>query len=129
MTDSDFCTCNDYEYTFCEEHCKVVISRDGASLRTANELLSVFVADAVSLWVELSPWGVDVRTRYDAALESARDPQTGAAWLPDTDAGMALHDDMNTLVCQAESSLYELGYGVEWEDGYIIYTLPPEGDA
>lgn len=94
-----------------------VVVREGAAARTADELLSVFLGDAQGLGVELAPYGKDVESRVDAALDANR--LYGAAWLPED--AEALRDELVTVADQAEAALCELGYSVEWEDGYVIF--------
>lgn len=117
MTD---CDCSD-EYGPCEQHCETLVVREGASTRTADELLSVFVHDAVSLGVTLSPWGQDVLMRYDTALDNNR--HMGVAWLPD---GSGLDDMMDTLRYQVEAELSAMGLMSYFEDGYIIVRPTPD---
>lgn len=119
MTDYD-CYCSTDEGP-CEEHMTVEVIREGSSLRTADELLSVFVWDATSLGVELSPWGKSTLTRYDEAL--ADNERHGVAWLPDGMEG--LHDDMMGLVYQVETALAtgDRSLEVRWDDGYVIYEV------
>lgn len=83
------------EYGPCDTHGETVVSREGASTRTADELQSMFIADAVDLGVKLSPWGRGTLTDYDNALEANRSERSGVAWLPEDDHGLA--DDMGTL--------------------------------
>lgn len=100
-----------------------VIIREGASLRTADELGVLFVEDAVSLGAELSPWGRTTLDRLNALLSEWRDPQSGTAWLPESDD----REDLYALQSQMETELYTLGYVVEHEDGYVI-TLNDDDD-
>lgn len=116
------CDCDPDEMLPCEEHMVVLAQREGASARTGDELLSVWVHDAVFFrGVELSPWGRDLLSRYDAALESNR--RFGVAWLPD--GRQVLAEEMDTLRNQVEVSLALLDEPVytHWDDGYIMYSL------
>lgn len=116
-------TCNDCseEYGPCEAHSELLVSREGASLRTADELMVCFINDATQLRVELSPWGNDVLTRANKALKD--NESMGVAWLPDTPEGHALRDDLNTLQWQVETELATLGMSVYWEDGFRIVRI------
>lgn len=120
MTTLTYCqACDDDGW--CEDHSEAVVVRQGASARTADELVSVFVHDAIALGAELAPWGTETLRAYDDALEAQRDPLSGVAWLPDDDSGYALADDMATLRYQIESELDTLDYVTEWNDGFVIY--------
>jgi hypothetical protein len=74
---------------------KVVVLREGSSLRTAEELLEVFVGDACAL-LGANPQ-VDSFNEEDRfeALESARS--------------------------EYENQLGDAGYTVVWNDGFVIY--------
>ena len=101
----------------------VLVSRDGAAVRTADELLSQFAHDAMALLGESTPWARTLLKDYDAALDANR--AYGAAWLPDTGDGEALRDDMHTLVMQLEIDLAvcDEPTNVNWDDGYVIYQV------
>lgn len=101
--------------------------RDGAAVRTADELVLTFVGDAVSVLGDdaLSPWGREAVEAAEAALEAARDSHSGVAWFREEDGGV--RDDLQTVANQLESDLWTAGYAVEWEDGYVIRTAD-EGD-
>jgi hypothetical protein len=72
---------------------KMVVLREGASLRTADELRERFVFDAMDLL------GVDV-----AGYGGEDDP-----------------DSLDENVCEYERALGDAGYTVAWEDGFVIY--------
>lgn len=113
------CDCTE-EFGPCEQHSELFVSREGASLRTADELLTVFLNDAKDLGAELSPYGQDVLTRADAALmEYAKENVSFSAWLDDAE----LQDELATVVSQLETELYTLGYSIYWEDGYRIVKI------
>ena len=113
------CECSE-EYGPCEQHSELLVSREGSSLRTGDELLSVFIDDAVSLGAELSPYGKDIVFRADAAMQVSG-PMSN--WLPDTEEGYELRDALQTVANQVETELYTLGYSVYWEDGYRIVKI------
>jgi hypothetical protein len=113
------CECSE-EYGPCERHSELLVSREGSSLRTGDELLSVFIDDAVSLGAELSPYGKDIVFRADAAMQVSG-PMSN--WLPDTEEGYELRDALQTVANQVETELYTLGYSVYWEDGYRIVKI------
>ena len=113
------CECSE-EYGPCEQHSELFASREGSSLRTADELLSVFIDDAVSLGAELSPYGKDILLRADAAMQVSG-PMSN--WLPDTEEGYEFRDALQTVANQVETELYTLGYSVYWEDGYRIVKI------
>lgn len=126
---TDTCDCSE-EYGPCELHGETVTRREGASTRTADDLQSVFVADAVALGATLSPYGKSAIAEIDAALESER--SMGVAWLPNDETGAGLADELGSLVSQMETELHTLGYSVYWEDGYRIVRVtggPLSSDA
>ncbi len=91
----------------CEDHGELLVQRAGASNRTADELLQVFIADAMDLGAELSPYGQQV---YDEACQALGEDR----WITDRDLAEAL----DHLAFQVESYLADLV--VTWEDGYTI---------
>lgn len=95
----------------------ILVVRDGAALRTADELSRLFVSDAVDCGAELSPWGLDVLARFDRMSETS---DYGTTWLPQTYEGETLRDELGSLVDQVEADLGTLGLAVDWEDGYVI---------
>jgi len=97
-----------------------MVSREGASLRTADELLSVFIDDAVGLGAELSPYGKDIVFRADAAMQVEGSMSN---WLPDTEDGQELRDALATIANQVETELYTLGYSVYWDDGFRVLKV------
>jgi hypothetical protein len=113
------CECSE-EYGPCEDHSELMVSREGASLRTADELQSQFIHDAVSLGAELSPYGKDVLSRADAAM-TVEGPMSN--WLPDDEEGYALRDDLGTVANQVETELYTLGYSTYWDDGFRVLKI------
>jgi hypothetical protein len=83
-----------------DEDLLVVVQRDGSSNRTVEELLNVFLDDVIGLALE------DNMPDIASRLEDLRS----------TDP-----DDLDWLAYKAETLLWQLGYGVDWEDGYMIY--------
>lgn len=112
----------------CEAHMQVIVAREGASLRTADELTLQFIEDALdtaraeSEPIDLAPWGHDV-------LGKARTALADESWLEDRDLG----DELRELANQVESELSGLAHGglaVHWDDGFLIYRdTRPEVDA
>lgn len=115
MENCDDCT---EEFGPCENHCEVLIVREGASLRTADELTVQFIDDAVSLGAELSPWGKTVLQRAKKLL--ADNESMGVAWLPEGPDGDEVRDDLDTLTWQVEANLEPMVYR---EDGYRIIKI------
>lgn len=104
------CECSD-EFGPCESHGTVLAQRAGASSRSADELVNVFLHDALDIQPDvLSPYGVDVLARMDAALAEL-DPFT--SWIEDVD----LADEAREVAWQVESAL---DAWTIWDDGYII---------
>jgi hypothetical protein len=121
------CDCSD-DYGPCEQHGTVVVQREGASLRTADDLLLLFCEDADAvLWERtgeprISPWGRAVIAQSERAL-NANDPGNGCRWFSPEDE--RLRDDLVTLQSQLESELASLDQpiNVVWEDGYVFYEV------
>lgn len=115
------CECDPDEMLPCEQHMVVEQTREGASQRTADDLLSQFIHDAVFFGATLSPWGEDLLTGYDAALEGNR--RYGVAWLPE--GHQILAEEMDTLRNQIETSLATLDDPIytHWDDGYVMFRL------
>jgi hypothetical protein len=82
----------------------ILVQREGSSQRTVTELINVFLDDVISIALEDDPDGTGSR------LDEIRDR---------VDVDDAEHLDW--LADQAENLLADLGYLVEWDDGYIIY--------
>jgi len=122
MTDVQTCDC-DPDGLPCEDHMIVHVVRDGAAVRTADELLSQFAHDAIAILGESTPWARTVLEQYDAALESNR--RYGVAWLPQTEDGEMIQNDMHTLVAQLETDLAvcDEPMSVDWNEGFTIYQL------
>lgn len=109
MSDDFGCECSE-EYGVCELHGEVLVQREGASTRTADELIRVLCHDLVALGAELSPWGAEVLARAD---EYAYQP-----YLDDDD------DDyvgaFAALVTLADQLEVDSGLSVFMDDGYRI---------
>jgi hypothetical protein len=100
------CECTE-EYGPCEIHGETLVSREGASLRTADELCALFIEDALSVGAELSVEGAQI-------LYDANEALSESSWIEDPDLAEALRD----LVNQVESYIADLT--VVWDDGYRI---------
>lgn len=79
--------------------------REGASHRTADELVDVFL-DAVEFYA--APW-----------RRSEGCPRDVAGWCEDPDDAEALMDEMQI----AEGVLFDVGLSVEWDDGFVIERI------
>ncbi|QDH93034.1 hypothetical protein SEA_STEPHIG9_89 [Mycobacterium phage Stephig9] len=87
-----------------------IIIREGSSLRTQSELDLLFVQDVYDL-AQLVPNYI-IREQAEGLLN---------------EASAAFHcqdvwtvDDLEEIACAAEGLLSDIGYTVEWTDGYII---------
>lgn len=116
MTNNLECDCSE-EYGPCEDHSELMASREGASTRTADELLVIFIQDAVDLGATLSPYGIDVLNR--AIAELAANEDMGVSWL----SSDSLRDELVTVSDQVETTLYTMELSVFWEDGYRILKV------
>lgn len=109
------CVCSE-DYGPCEDHSELLIMREGASQRTADDLSAQFIHDAWGCGAELAPYGRDVLARVDARLAQTR--RMGVAWLDDE----SLCDELSSLVSQVESSLPD-HVRADWDDGYLIRRI------
>jgi len=133
MMDSN-CKCEcDEEYGPCEEHGNAVVVREGASTRTADDLLLLFCEDAAAVLLDATgedrttPWARSLMA--DAELMLADNASMGVRWLPEEDqngetrdawidALMTLRDEM-----EAELSTLDAPHFTYWNDGYVIYRV------
>ena len=130
MCNDGNCKCEcDEEYGPCEDHCTVLVQREGASTRTADDLLYVYLCDVVDLIADqtgdenvLSPWGEDVLERAGALLD--QNDHYGCRWLPE-DEGEQMYDEMTTLQYQLEASVSTLDQTIwtTWNDGFWIVEV------
>jgi hypothetical protein len=103
----------------------VAVIREGASLRTSDELQVVFLDDVVAIAADQKsdhpqlPYLQAVAEQWNHKLGRMRDPVSGLSHLPDAeddDDREFLQDDVRA----AESLLGDCGYVVDWNDGYVI---------
>lgn len=129
MCNDGNCKCEcDEEYGPCEEHGDAVVIREGASTRTADDLLLLFCTDAADVLIHetgedrLSPWGHEVIREAEELL--AANDSHGCRWFPE-DAGDRMTDSLTTLQSQLESELSTLDapHFTFWNDGYSIYRM------
>lgn len=110
------CECNEDDGP-CEGHSELLAQRDGAALRTADELMSLFVHDCLAIDPAcLAPQGREWLADADASIERGRSATSGVAWMPDE-----CEDDresLRTLVEQVEAYFADLW--ITWDDGYTI---------
>jgi hypothetical protein len=139
------------DYGPCEDHCEVVIVREGASSRTADDLAATFVEDVATMYEDehgRPPEGEHYVTAsdYRAAIhnenERADRENVGrpwnereyvSGWSPEN--GTLTRDDgtivtwsdgemgqwLSDAIVSAEGDLSDLGWSVSWDDGYRIY--------
>ena len=107
----------------CENHIEVLTQREGGNTRTADELNSLFISEAVDLGVVLSIDDQALLDETDVLLEEDH-------WLPfDTEGDLV--DALAGLRDRVESDLYSLFHKrgehlfVGWEDGYVIGKILP----
>lgn len=121
------CDCSE-DYGPCEDHGTLVVIREGASTRTADELLLVYVEDASLILhdagTELTPWADDVIHRAHSALDTV-DEFTHTAWLPASTYGERLRDELVTLADQVDADMTTMDapHFTYWEDGYRIVRV------
>lgn len=109
-----------HDASYCEAHRHTPVIREGAALRTGDELAELFIVDAHSL---LHPGG-DLPAEWAVVLEACEeDHANGGAWLTNDD----LSEELDSLLCTAEDQLTDAGWTVDWDDGYVIWR--PTADA
>lgn len=117
------CDCSD-EYGPCENHAEILVVREGASTRTADELVWQLIDDLVYLGGELSPWGREVFDEAASALFEEDYGSPGVNWIdPATHEGLA--QSLYDVAWQLESSMPDLV--VSHNDGYVI--MRPHDDC
>lgn len=98
--------CEPDDERFESEHThEMFVSRDGASSRTADNLVAVFLDDVAELTTYVVPEGL-------ASPESTE-------WCDDSDDSEALQDEARI----AEDALSDADMFVVWEDGYVIQSI------
>lgn len=113
MTEPE-CDCSN-EHGPCEQHCQVIIQREGASLRSADELAVQYLEDAQELVPDrLSPYGYGVLRRAQTDLAKS------GAWLSQR---TVTSDELYSLVDQVETEVGVAGYQTYREDGYSIVKI------
>ena len=129
MEDKWECECSE-EYGACEEHREVIAQREGASTRTADDLVYVFLTDVLAIgeergWLAPNMLGKVNADRLRTAVHYWENDDLwtdnyGCRWVRD-DVDAEIHDELSI----GESVLADLGLTVDWEDGYVISrTLP-----
>jgi hypothetical protein len=115
------CDCTE-EYGPCEEHGETLVSREGAAVRTADDLLVTFIDDARDAGrFVLSPWGEDVLRQAEDNLSA--NESMGVRWLSGDEEGASIREDLDTLQYQVEAELATAGLSTYWEDGYRIVRI------
>lgn len=89
------------------------VQREGGNARTADDLAVTFVEDVEDLL------GVDLGAEQ---LRGLLHDEVGAGcyWAVDADAAETIRD---AVWHRAEPALYEAGYQVDWEDGYVVSRI------
>ncbi|QJD50193.1 hypothetical protein SEA_DANFORTH_90 [Mycobacterium phage Danforth] len=87
-----------------------IIIREGSSLRTQSELDLMFVQDVHDL-AQLVP-NESVREQAEDLLNDAR-----AAFY---ELDLLIHNELEDIAYEAEGLLSDIGYTVDWTDGYVI---------
>lgn len=129
------CECSE-DYGPCENHMDVIAQREGASTRTTDDLVYVFLTDVLAaardkdirresgkrMGRTITDNAPDVRQLVDAVNYWENDDlwndNYGCRWVRD-DVDAEIHDGMST----GENVLADLGLSVQWDDGYVIYRI------
>lgn len=113
------CDCSE-EFGPCEDHCEVLVQRDGASSRTADDLAHTLIYDLIAL-AESENVGLIMDTRHYETLAWIEEGWDGAGWLDDADKSDALYDLARTVEGNALAAMD--GVSVWHDDGYRITRL------
>lgn len=119
-TYSSGCECSE-DYGPCEAHCIVLAQREGASVRTADELAAVYIGDVLSLIAEALDNEASAAlsmARADAERYWAVCPNGG--WVPIDDEDYSLADALRDSVMVCET--YAPGWTF-WDDGFRIVRV------
>lgn len=111
------------EDRYCENHTHIAVQREGASLRTGDELGRRFLEDTIDLLTGPATLGVFVMPRdLTVCIEQLDEDFADAGWLDNDD----LREEMVEHERHLEGELASHGWSVEWDDGYRIWR--PTGD-
>lgn len=123
ITERGTCDCSPDSYGPCEFHGETLVSREGASVRTADDLSHTFCEDVCSVTHSYpSPEFEADLVRLGNALADGE--SFGVRWLPDAgEDGEDMRDTLSDMVTNAEAHLGAHGLSVWWEDGYRIVRV------
>lgn len=110
---ASLCDCSE-DFGPCEDHSTVLVVREGASTRTADESALQLVEDLRDCGVKLADDDSAEFDRLTSALEDSRDAHSGVAWF-DVDSD---RDSARELADRIEQSAD--GLWVSHDDGYVI---------
>lgn len=119
-----WCECSP-EYGPCEKHCDLLVSREGASLHSADELLLLLVSDLVDCGTKLTEYD---RAEYDRLRESlTRDSYSGIERFPEPKG-----DKYSDFEAAADLEMRVRSYApsdlwINQDDGYTI--VRPHSDC
>lgn len=102
---------------FSETTSIIIAQREGASLRTGHELVSIFLMDGLDILESKTPESSDKLLSLKEDIVSS-DFLNIEGWLDDEDNIEVLNDTLNEM----ENLLADEGFYTEWQDGFIIYT-------
>lgn len=123
LSDAPACDCSE-EYGPCEDHSELLVSREGASLRTADELTMVLISDLIACGAVASTDDLEEIARLENALENERSPVSGCAWFDDSCALVAPIDaEIAYDIAQTLESTLPDGIQVYSDDGYRIVRV------
>lgn len=121
LTDYGRCECSPDDYGPCEWHGENIVTREGSSVRAADDLGHTFLTDVASV---LSAWPSPEFERDTVRIGNAL-ADNGGSWLPDPEDtdGADLREWLQDLIREGESALGDAGYSVWWDDGYRIVRI------
>lgn len=118
------CECSE-DYGPCEDHSEVLAQREGAAVRTSDELLAVFVGDVMAILASETGRAEDLLPG-GSARETAAD-----YWRECPNGGWAPYDNRETYSLSkaladardVAESLLPADVYAWWDDGYVIARL------
>jgi hypothetical protein len=110
------CECSE-DFGPCEQHSEVLAQREGAAVRTADELAAIFIGDVEALRPTVRVYEADFETARDVAAEYWEQNPNGGWAEPE------LSEALSDSIYAGEWMLAELGLSVYWDDGFVIYRI------
>jgi len=128
MSGATDCECSE-DYGPCSDHSEVLAQREGASTRTADELLAVFIGDVSDILGRR----ITERDASDVADAYWTVTDNAGGWIDHDHSPVVIGTDVEATSMDvlgealrdaatygAEGALSDVGAVVWWDDGYVI---------